>query len=1521
MTFSTLILGEGALLIPCAEILLRYKHKIEIIVSANDVIQEWAQEQKIRCVSSQDEVLSSMDGRPFDYLFSIANLSVIPARILALPRLGAINFHDGPLPRYAGLHATTWAIFNQETSHGVTWHEMREIVDTGAILQQSIFALAPDETAFTLNRKCFKAGIDSFEELVKALGDGTLRALPQSLSERTYFAKHARPAAQACIDWSLPAEAIAAFVRSLDFGPYPNPLEIPKVISGETVLLVPKLEVLPAFSESPPGTVLSVDGNSVRAATSTNQVVISQLLDIGGEALDVATAGITAGHRFEALPAGTAVTLTQLGQSIVQHEEFWLQRLLQLAPLELPCEGRGGASTQGVESRGTAALSVPPVPTAAGEPVDVLTAALILYLARTTGHTSFDIGFGHVGLEESLSGLEQFFALQVPVRVTLDGDASVDAALRAVLNDLVSARANQTYARSLVARTPELGGRAIRLPIGILQRDEPENAADNDLTIAVSRDGCTSHWTYRTSVFGQAHILELQSAFTAFLQHLAAHLDAPLAGVPLLTDAERERLLVTWNATHKAYPVEASVHELFEQQVKRTPHAVALVCGDQQRTYDELNRAANQLARHLRNLGAGPEVLVGICVERSIDLLTGVYGILKAGAAYVPLDPAYPADRLALMVEDARCPILLTQKGLLHRLPPHHAKVVCIDTDWGSIEREPEDNLDSGVTGRDLSYVIYTSGSTGRPKGVMVEHRNVTNFFAGMDDCIPHSPPGTWLAVTSLSFDISVLELFWTMARGFKVVLHGTSEKGTRAAGIDFSLFYFASDEGENAANKYALLLEGAKFADQNGFAAVWTPERHFGAFGGLYPNPAVTSAALASITKSIGLRAGSCVSPLHSPIRIAEEWSVVDNISGGRVGISFASGWQPNDFVLQPEQYANRQDTMFRGIETVRRLWRGETIRFPGPNQKEVEVRTLPRPVQAELPVWITVAGNPETFRRAGAGGFRILTHLLGQSVEQLAEKLSIYRKAWREHGHPGDGYVTLMLHTFVGDDDGQVREVVREPMIDYLASALDLTEQAAWSFPAFKERASATGQTLSQMFAAQSLTPEEKSGILNHAFERYFETSGLFGTVETCLAMVHRLKGIGIDELACLIDFGVASSTALQHLEHLNRLRELAADVLVQTAGQSAIPALIARHKVTHLQCTPSMAGLLTADRESRLALRGLRVMMVGGEALPATQAQDLGELVLGKLINMYGPTETTVWSSAYTVTGNETTIPIGRPIANTAMYILDHRMQLVPIGTSGDLYIGGKGVARGYWKRPDLTDDRFVSDPFGGPDGRLYRTGDVASYRSDGNVEFLGRSDGQVKLRGYRIELGEIEALLDGHPGVGKSVVLAREDTPGDKRLVAYVTPTRSAGVPVKELRDHLRAKLPEFMVPSHFVEIREFPLTPNLKIDRKALPPPGATPVPVVQVGAVPSERLGGLEQQLVSIWQEVLGVPRVDVHDDFFDLGGHSLLTIQLHRRISPLVDRPVAIADLFRYSTVHKLAAFLLAADNEGARE
>ncbi len=223
--------------------------------------------------------------------------------------------------------------------------------------------------------------------------------------------------------------------------------------------------------------------------------------------------------------------------------------------------------------------------------------------------------------------------------------------------------------------------------------------------------------------------------------------------------------------------------------------------------------------------------------------------------------------------------------------------------------------------------------------------------------------------------------------------------------------------------DKYRLLLEGAKFADKHGFAAVWTPERHFHAFGGLYPNPAVTGAAIAAVTERVQIRAGSVVLPLHHPMRVAEEWAVVDNLSNGRVGISFASGWQPDDFVLKPENFADNKNVMLRNIEVVRKLWRGEALPVRRPAGKAVDTRILPRPVQSELPFWVTSAGNPETFTAAGRIGANVLTHLLGQTVEELEDKLAAYREAWKEAGHPGEGYVSLMLHTFVGTDDEAVR------------------------------------------------------------------------------------------------------------------------------------------------------------------------------------------------------------------------------------------------------------------------------------------------------------------------------------------------------------------------------------------------------------------------------------------------------------------------------------------------------------------
>ncbi len=354
---------------------------------------------------------------------------------------------------------------------------------------------------------------------------------------------------------------------------------------------------------------------------------------------------------------------------------------------------------------------------------------------------------------------------------------------------------------------------------------------------------------------------------------------------------------------------------------------------------------------------------------------------------------------------------------------------------------------------------------------------------------------------------------------------------------MEFSLFYFA-DHGaahDHDQGKYHLIMESAKWADENAFVGLWTPERHFHAFGGLSPNPSVLGAALAATTERIHIRSGSVVLPLHDPIRVAEEWAVVDNISDGRVGLGVACGWVPNDFVISQSQanFDNRKEVFAQNVTTLRKLWRGETVSVVNPQGNTIQVQTLPRPVQAEVPVWITAAANPDTFRQAGEMGTNLLTHLLGQTMKDLAQKAAIYHEAWADSGHPGRGTLTVMLHTFVGDDDEEVRDIVREPMKKYLGSSLNLAKAHLASVPFLKNTGS---------LDPTSLSADTVDEMLECSFGRYFETASLLGTPQKCLGMVDRLAKIGVDEIACLVDFGVDTDTVLCSLGNLNEVRDLA-------------------------------------------------------------------------------------------------------------------------------------------------------------------------------------------------------------------------------------------------------------------------------------------------------------------------------------------------------------------------------------------
>lgn len=339
---------------------------------------------------------------------------------------------------------------------------------------------------------------------------------------------------------------------------------------------------------------------------------------------------------------------------------------------------------------------------------------------------------------------------------------------------------------------------------------------------------------------------------------------------------------------------------------------------------------------------------------------------------------------------------------------------------------------------------------------------------------------------------------------------------------MDFSIMFWGDvNQGVDPADKYRLLFDAARYADDNGYAALWVPERHFHPWGGLFPNPVVLCSALAQCTKRIRLRAGSVVVPLHHPVRIAEDWAVVDNISGGRVEIAAATGWKADDFVLAPERYEKRKTEVWDAIDTVRALWRGET--YSGKNGKgvDVQVPVYPKPIQAELPVWVTSFGSIRTVTKSGGSGYNLLTHLLGQEFSDVEKKVQQYRAYRVQSQFAGPGKVALMLHTFLGDDLAKVREIVRAPFSGYLRQSADLMvpadKRAEWD----------------------SADPALVSEMVNIAFERYFETASLMGTPQTCRPIVERLASIGVTDICCLVDFGVEPSLVMKSLEYLTELK----------------------------------------------------------------------------------------------------------------------------------------------------------------------------------------------------------------------------------------------------------------------------------------------------------------------------------------------------------------------------------------------
>jgi natural product biosynthesis luciferase-like monooxygenase protein len=567
-------------------------------------------------------------------------------------------------------------------------------------------------------------------------------------------------------------------------------------------------------------------------------------------------------------------------------------------------------------------------------------------------------------------------------------------------------------------------------------------------------------------------------------------------------------------------PEAALVDELFEARAARYPDSVALIGSEGQMTCRELDERSNRLARYLRILGIGAGVPVALELLPVPGTVVGMLAILKAGGVGLPCAPGWldglgasgPGERLQVLIarrdpgasgcESAN----VTYVDLIEDLTSHQSAA-------GGIRPPLQPSAPCVMNGQ--------AASMPELKEAIFSHAHAVRYFREMDRHIAIRDADRLVTGFAGAPILAVLDVLWALIRGAAIDLRAERRPARRARvprPVDFSLLYFSSHDGAGGGDKYRELFEAARFADMRGFRAIWLPERHFHPFGGLFPNPAVLAAALATTTDRIRLRAGSVVMPLQNPIRVAEEWAVVDNLSGGRVDLAFAAGWNVRDFALAPDAYEGRADRTLAGLETVRRLWRGESVKVADGRGQAVEVRTFPRPLQPEISTWLTSARPADTFAIAGSIGANVLTGLIAHSRDSLAEKIGLYREARAKAGHdPETGQASVMLHAFLGEDLGEVRRTVKSPFTRYLKSFVDL-----WA-----------GRDEQRNFATAD--ERQQHEILEFAFEKYFHKSALFGTVSQSLEMIAGLREMGVSEVACLIDFGIDSASVMQSLNLL--------------------------------------------------------------------------------------------------------------------------------------------------------------------------------------------------------------------------------------------------------------------------------------------------------------------------------------------------------------------------------------------------
>ncbi|WP_051851924.1 amino acid adenylation domain-containing protein [Streptomyces sp. NRRL F-5650] len=780
-TFSCCLIGENTLLVSCAELLLQRGHDVVRVVSPPGAVRDWAAERGLPVSGFGPGLAGELAARPFDHLFSIANLRMLPEEVLRLPRGLAVNFHDALLPDHAGVHATAWALTERAPRHGVTWHVMTEEADAGDVLVQRAFDVADDETSHSLNVKCFDAGTESFADLVDRLATGRAERHPQDLSKRRYHGRYDRPADAGLLSWTTSAADLAAAVRARDFGPHPNGFGSARIWLGDGFATVSALEATPERSGRRPGSVLAAAEGTAVVATADHDVRLTGVVSCA-DLRPLPAHALPEGTVLPE-PGGHLLAAAHAAQSrALRAEPHWVRTLGRLAPLDPPAADHAPHAAPTVCD-----VPVPPAAQAAAAAAGVprahwLAAALLGFLTRAVGGGDADVDFAvsSAASDDALTGL---YASHVPLRLPELRDGLGMAEWSGDLDQRIEAVVRRgTYAQDVWQRYPALRSRRFAgagLPVAVEITDGSAGAAalprpGTCLLLRLTRSGDACQWV---GTGAAEDVRRIAGHAAAFLAAVAGPAGADLTTAPVCTDADRRRALVEWNATATGPAPARHVHELFERQARRTPHAPAVTCAGTTLTYAELDHRADELAAHLSGSGIGGGDAVGVYLDRSPLLPTVLLAVLKAGAAYVPLDPIYPRDRIAHMVDDSRLRLIVTEQALAGNLPAGHADVLVADRPWPAPAGTagPQGDRVPREAGSDLAYVIYTSGSTGRPKGVRVTHAALVNFLVAMTRSPGIGEGDRLLAVTTVCFDIAGLELYGPLSCGGEVELAPTA--------------------------------------------------------------------------------------------------------------------------------------------------------------------------------------------------------------------------------------------------------------------------------------------------------------------------------------------------------------------------------------------------------------------------------------------------------------------------------------------------------------------------------------------------------------------------------------------------------------------------------------------------------------------------------------------------------------------------------------------------------------------------